>query len=742
MFQAVARGMVLRWKWSAAFVSLVTLLALAGFAQLSFDVSPNAVFTSENQTSRELDRLYADFGHDDNDIVVVLEGDDFFTVDKLNQLRELRDQLRAVPEVEGVASLFDLRDRRSGLLLVPRYLRETADSDSLRQSVAEHPIAANQFVSGDGRMLVFLIHVAGESLPLSKLSVVVADVEECAREFERQTGQRALLAGHLAIRAETLVSLRQSMVTGSLFATAISALVALILFRGWLPVLICCTPPVLGVVWTMGAMGWTGQQIGALGTVIPTLVMVIGLTDAVHLLLEANRQLSAGNDRPEAIYQMLRRIGPACLLTSVTTVIGFGSLTLSETYSVQQFGLCAALGSALALLSDLLVLPLLIRMANPGTLIKRHQSTERQLRGSMDWIAMFPTRYSRPIALIGIIGCLLLVVPAFRQSPDIIWTETLPADSDATIAINRADSVMGGALRAYVVIEWPQDVTLTDNETLRVAGEVHQAILNTEGMEAPFSVLNILASVPGKDRQTRYRQLKRITDSGMDRLVNESRRRLVVSALVPNDGAARLDRRVVQLERLLDGVVEDHPDFDVHVTGTVVAAARNMRSFIGDLGKSIAVASVIIFIVLTVAFRSLRMGLISIVPNAFPLLVTAAGLVLLSYPLQITSALTFSLCLGLAVDDTIHVMMRYRQLKDEGKLANTEIVAETIRHVGPALAITTAILVTGFGAMLVSPMPGIQMFALLSCIILLTAFVGDLLVLPAMLVVFGRKADR
>ena len=188
-----------------------------------------------------------------------------------------------------------------------------------------------------------------------------------------------------------------------------------------------------------------------------------------------------------------------------------------------------------------------------------------------------------------------------------------------------------------------------------------------------------------------------------------------------------------------------------------------MRSFIGDLGVSLAVASVLIFVVLAFAFRSLRLGLVSVIPNSLPLLVTAAGLVLFGYPLQITSALTFSLCLGLAVDDTIHVMMRYRRLTSNtgtgrnqnngtsdgpasaaraatvaDERCNRSAVRETINQVGPALAITTAILVSGFAAMLISPMPGIQMFSLLGCIILITAFLGDLLILPAMLLVFSK----
>ena len=228
----------------------------------------------------------------------------------------------------------------------------------------------------------------------------------------------------------------------------------------------------------------------------------------------------------------------------------------------------------------------------------------------------------------------------------------------------------------------------------------------------------------------------------------------MVTAQVRNEGAATLENHLEPFEARIAEIETRHPGYSIHVTGTVVAAARNMRSFIGDLGMSLAVASLIIFIVLTCAFRSLRLGLVSIVPNALPLLVTAAGLVLLGFPLQITSALTFSLCLGLAVDDTIHVMMRYRQLIEDTPLGNLQYghqtaikssaehgsaIRETIHQVGPALAITTAILVSGFAAMLISPMPGIQMFSLLGCIILLTAFVGDLVILPAMLFVFGKK---
>lgn len=758
----VSRFMLDSWKLISCLIVAGSVFAFVGLLKLSFDVSPNDVFLSDNTASQQLEQLYRDFGHEDNEIVIVLEGDSLFEPDGLEQLRLYRDQLLELPEITSVGSIFDLRDRRSGLLVVPRYLHPDFEVAKLKRQITQHPIGKNQLVSHDGSMLVMVARVAGHSLPLSALSAAVADVQKVSQAYEATTGCKPLLAGHLVIRAETLESLRVSMVNGSLFATLVSACVALILFRGIWPVLICCAAPALGVLWTLGAMGWAGQQIGALGTVIPTLVMVIGLSDAVHLLLETRRQLAVGKTRDQAIMLMLSRTGPACLLTSLTTVIGFGSLLASQTQSVQQFGLCAALGSSFALLADLLVLPVLIRHVSSRKLVGRNASQnivtkdcgELPVSAWTGWIAHFPLKHAKLLAAFGIAISIVLIVPAFRQEPDIIWTETLPRNSDATLALQRADDVMGGALRAHIVVQWPVDRQVSDVETLRVAGEVHQAVMKTQGISGPFSVLNVLETIPVKNLDARYRQARRLAGQQLMRLVNEDRRRLVVSAQVPNHGAAILETHLKPLETSLLEIEGRHPGYTIHVTGTVVAAARNMRSFIGDLGLSLAVASVLIFVVLTFAFRSLRLGLISIVPNALPLLVTAAGLVLLGYPLQITSALTFSLCLGLAVDDTIHVMMRYRQLisaANDPKSDSSDqpvpaqqaddgwAIRETINQVGPALAITTAILVSGFGAMLISPMPGIQMFSLLGCIILVTAFVGDLLVLPAMLFVFARK---
>jgi len=150
------------------------------------------------------------------------------------------------------------------------------------------------------------------------------------------------------------------------------------------------------------------------------------------------------------------------------------------------------------------------------------------------------------------------------------------------------------------------------------------------------------------------------------------------------------------------------------------------------------VAAGIILVVMGLAYRSLRIGLISVIPNLFPLAVTASLLVLLGRPLEITSVCAFTICLGIAVDDTIHFLSRFRyELAVDGDV-NAAIQRSFVR-VGTALILSSVVLVSGFGTVLTSQMPGHQVFAGMACATIAAALVGDLVILPAILACFTPR---
>ena len=142
--------------------------------------------------------------------------------------------------------------------------------------------------------------------------------------------------------------------------------------------------------------------------------------------------------------------------------------------------------------------------------------------------------------------------------------------------------------------------------------------------------------------------------------------------------------------------------------------------------------------VLSLTFGSLRLGAISVVPNAFPLVVAASALVLLGLELQVTSVIAFTVCLGIAVDDTIHYVTRFRRELDDGYDV-PEAAVRAFLGVGRALVVTTAVMLGGFGVMFFSAIPTTQLFALIGSLALFAALIGDLLLLPAMVVAFHQR---
>ncbi len=713
------------------FAVIFTLIFVAGLPRLGFDMHPNEAFASDNLASTNLARLHEVFGPDDNDLLVIIDGDGLLEWDSLQSLRRFRDQIRSIDDVRLVASIFDLNKPGKVMPLIPAYATDRFRADRLESELQRHPVAVDQLISADGRTLTLLVRIQGDSLAVTDISRVVEPLNRYAAEYQLATSSTVRLAGHPAVRVDVLSALRRAMIIGCTAAIVIGFVVAMLVFRHFPSVVIAIAAPAIGTVWTLGLLAWNNVPISGLMTALPNLVFVIGLTDAVHLLLETQRQLHRGLDSREAVYNSLIRVGPACCLATLTTFLGFGSLALSRTESVQTFGFWAAVGTTFAMLAVIIVLPTILLMI-PRQWALNDQPQRDQLGALISRLVKPTLNRPRLTTAFAVLLCLSLLYPAISQRPDIIWTETMPRNSASVIAMDRADDEFGGALVVYLMVGWPADRSFPDRRTLQATADVHAAFRSSAGFSGPFSVRNVMAVAPGRDLKDRYQAIGKGSTAENNLLISEPYRKLIVSARIPNDGSSSLRDRLVPLNQKLDELRLKYPEYEFTLTGTAVAAAENMTEIIADLARSLAIAAALIFLVLTIVFRSLRIGLLTIIPNILPLLVTAAGLTLLGLPLQITSALTFSLCLGLAVDDTIHVVSRYRLSLAEFKDPHAAI-EDTIRHVGAALIVTTVILLGGFAAMLTSPMPGVQLFACLSGVTLITALIGDLFLFPAML---------
>ena len=195
------------------------------------------------------------------------------------------------------------------------------------------------------------------------------------------------------------------------------------------------------------------------------------------------------------------------------------------------------------------------------------------------------------------------------------------------------------------------------------------------------------------------------------------------------------------MENGLLKVQQQHPDFTLEMSGVPVWRWKNLYQIVVDLATSLGTATLIIFVVLAVVYRSVKIGLISMVPNVFPLAVAGAYLAVSGQSLELVSVCAFTVCLGIAVDDTIHFLTRYieeKQKTEDERLA----IRNAFTAVGTALIMTTVVLVAGFSTVIFSDSRDHRIFASMGAITVAAALFGDLLFLPALLNQFTRKTGK
>lgn len=782
MFRRLSESFDAHRRLVAFVVFAVTLLSFYGVYRLEYDDVPRATFRSDDHDFVRLEEAFKQFGADDVDCVFLVEADDIFAPNTIASLRRLIDEigsLRTVDDhdrphgVQSVQSLADIqtfgvsphapRKKQGALEMIFKRLPGTPhsilpkinDSRELptpeqckiaRDAALKHPLAS-QLISDDGQATLVIARLYGEDLPIREISPIIARMRGVIERMEHTSKLKIRLTGLAPIRVEIFESVQAESAkfvwVGGLLAVAMAAW----MFRRASAVLIVCGSALIGAIWTIGAMGLFGEKMNIITTVLPTLVLVVGFTDAVHLMIDIRRERSLGVAPREASRDALRHLGLACLLCSLTTAVGFGSLAVAKIEIIQRFGVICGLGAVCALVAVLLITPLL-----SGTRLGYNvqSSAEVDLPERLA-VALLPivrwiVAHRRFTAAAGIGLTLFLSLSMFRLAPSNSSTEALPENRPSFQAIQDLDRRFGGSTSAMILVDWDESLARRSYreyapEVLRAIDEAQTFAAAQPAIRNPVSLVNLIRSLPtssGTSLDEQANELRHLDAQTIETYARADLRRAVIRLKLQE---ADSTTNLATFAALRDGLVNleaKHPGLKFHLTGTTVLASRNLNQMISDLASSLGSAALIIFVVMTLGFGSLRLGIISIIPNLFPMVVTAAALVVTGRPLQMTSVIVFSICLGIAVDDTIHFINRFqRELRLDGDV--DAAIIRSYRAVGSAMIMTSVVLIAGFGSLQISEMPTTRLFSGLSVLTIFAAVVGDLIILPAMLACFAAK---
>ncbi len=676
--------------------------------------------------------------------VLVARSDDFFTEAGLTAMRHVAEELAALPQVRNVLWLDDIPDFNvfglSGTLL-PSSHASARQLESAREQVLSNPLAVGQLISPDGKTL--LLHLQLDWFFVTTDDAATTEIREQA---ERAAGQIAgadidfQLTGPVPLHLMTVESHVANSRQYQLYGYAIMMLSALFLFRGLAAVVIVAVAPAMGVFWTMGMLHFFDLQDNPFNDIIvPILISLVGLTDAVHLMVEIRSQRAAGRTVRDATRQGIARVGLACVLTSLTTAIGFASLTFAHHEIVQDFGWCCVLGVAMTLTSVLTVIPLGCRSPLGRRL---HVGLGKSLIDGqlkrIDPLVAWVLRHDRIVAWTAIASTAVLALISLNLQPDEKRYSGLSESAEAAQALRHLDRSLGGLEFGFVSLTWGDQAD--DGDLLAVLQEVDDALRQEPLVGHPLGLHQLLAALPGDgDAGERMTLLELLPPSLKRAFYQPESQSAWVQFRVQDLGIAAYGDVFPRIESRLNDVMQQHPNFSLSLEGDAPWRWRNIYRIVTDLATSLGTASIVIWLVLTLVYRSIRIGLISIVPNLFPLAATGTLLVLSGQHLELVTVCVFTICIGIAVDDTIHFLTRYQEEQQLGG-DHEDVIRRAFTGVGSALLMTTIVLVAGMMTAVVADARDARLFGIMGCLTLTTALFADVVLLPALLSRFAKPS--
>ncbi|OYW21526.1 MAG: hypothetical protein B7Z55_05710 [Planctomycetales bacterium 12-60-4] len=521
------------------------------------------------------------------------------------------------------------------------------------------------------------------------------------------------------------------------------------LFRRMSSVLIVTAAPIVGVIWTLGWFALTGEELNPINGVVAPLALTIGLTDAVHTLLHIRQGIAAGSTPHAAAGHAIREVGAACLLTSLTTAIGFASLEIAEFKLLRDFGRDCAAAVVIAFLAVMTIVPLLgstwigRRTVPKNMQANTDQKPRHRLAGTWYMHAVrFSIRNRVAVMIGGIAATILLIAYARNLELDVRVRRGLPIGSPTQLAYLDVDQQFGGSLPFTLLVEWSPDDPPESDELVDVVTAAHNALADSDISSPPLSMLTIFELIPGSNRSSDrlVGELLNLPDERLSLFYDEELGHALIVTRFQDVGSQAITDQLNRLDATLAAVAAEHPQFRFVIPESPPTALRSAGGILFDLLDSLFMAVPVTMLILALALRSLRLGLISMIPNIFPMAALAGTMMVLGIPLQLTGATVFVMCFGIAVDDTIHALTVFRRLCGEG-VPPLQAIEQGFDEIGDAIISTTIILIGGISVVILGQSVMTEFFGGLFIGGLLWAFVGDLLLLPAALACFAARQE-
>lgn len=784
-------------------VLVCTILSIWQIRHLGVDTSNEGFLHEDDPVLLTYNKFREQFGRDDK-LAVAIQSEEIFTVEFLNKLKKLHEELReSVPHLRAITSMINARNTHGegDVLLVDDLLTEFPKTEdqfaALKEVVLSSPLYKNMLISEDGTFTSIVLEIevydssvsedddllsgfdddlvavgeAGDGqiyLSDQQITTMVETVRTIAQKYDEENF-RTYVAGTPVITQTVKKSMMMDMKRFIRLAIITIGFCLFVMFRRVSGVIMPLLVVALTLIATVGFMALTGTKFKTPTIILPSFLLAVGVGDCVHALALTYLNLRNGNTRNEAIIGAYSHSGLAIVMTSLTTAAGLASFAMAKVAPIADLGLFSAIGVMIALLYTFTFLPAALSFI-PLKAPKRQvnePAQETMMDRVLNWVAEFSVRrYRMVLALSGTI-ILVGIVGLFKVyfSHDVLtW---LPENLDVRQSTEIINEELRGSVVLEVVLDTGRENGLYDKSTLtaidRLAGDLENDYRHSElFIGKVISLTTILKEIHQalhENKKEFYKipdneklipqELLLFENSGSDDLedVIDSQFRLArITLKVPWLDALLYTPFINDVEKRFKDQfegkkLEGGEEMQVTVTGIMSLLGNIFYASIYSAAQSYGIALVVVTLLMVILIGELRLGLISMIPNLGPILIVLGFIGWFSIPLNMFTMLVASIAIGLSVDNTIHFMYNFKKYYEKsGDIADA--VKNALHTAGRALLTTTVVLSIGFFIFMFASMKNLFEFGLFTGIAIILALASNFFMAPALLTLVLGKTNQ
>ncbi|HOZ39797.1 MAG TPA: MMPL family transporter [Flavobacteriales bacterium] len=705
-------------------------------------------------------RLLERFSEDGNVIVLGVQDKALYQVDNFQAWWQLGNDLKEQPGVDSVfseAHLFELV-RNDSLMrfqlsnVVPNMPTSQAETDSLLRKVRSLPFYDGLLyndLSGASLMMVF---VNADRFNSEQRGDMVDLIEARVDSFA-QGRFKVYHSGLPFIRTVVTERTKSELRMFVGLMVLVVAFLLLLFFKSWRVMFICLTVVVVGVVWAMGSIGLMGYKLTSVMAIIPPLIIVIGIPNCIFLINKFHHEYAHHGNRVKALTRVVYRVGKASFMTNATTAVGFATFVLTYSDVLKQFGLISSLNIMAVFVLSLLLVPILFSFQ--GDPKERHlEHLDRKWVDRSTEGLIHIVQHQRPMvyavtAVLLVIG--LIGVSRLKNETHVV--DDLPADDPVMQDLKFFEEQFNGVMPLEVMVDTRKKGQVLKDINLKRISQLQDSLAKYPELSRSLSIADAVKFTKqafysgdperydllrGNEKTFILPYLEAAQDSGglARGFIDEERRSTRLTVQVADVGTARMDVLMAKLRAEVDSIF-DPAKYDVILTGTSVVFLEGSKYMVTNLLISLVMAVILIAGLMALLFNSFRMVIVSLIPNLVPLITTAGLMGYLGVAIKPSTLLVFSIAFGIAVDDAIHYLSKYRQELNAGNTIRTSVLL-ALREAGVSMMYTSIVLFCGFSLFMFSDFGGTQALGLLVSFTLLVAMFTNLIILPSLLLTFER----